>query len=124
ISTRAIAPPDAAGARALQPRRGALASGLARPRPPATQVPCPQHLREVDRLEPDRLDALLERARQIRVLVVGDLMLDVYLRGSASRISPEAPVPVVRVRERWNTLGGAATVARNVVELGAACELV
>src|SRR5690606_35208906 len=61
--------------------------------------------------------------RQIRVLVVGDLMLDVYLRGSASRISPEAPVPVVRVRERWNTLGGAANVARNVVELGAACEL-
>jgi rfaE bifunctional protein kinase chain/domain len=78
----------------------------------------------VNRLEPEWLDVLLERARQIRVLVVGDLMLDVYLRGSASRISPEAPVPVVRVRERWSTLGGAANVARNVVELGAACELV
>ncbi|MFO7259784.1 MAG: D-glycero-beta-D-manno-heptose-7-phosphate kinase [bacterium] len=78
----------------------------------------------MNRLEPEWLDVLLERARQIRVLVVGDLMLDVYLRGSASRISPEAPVPVVRVRERWSTLGGAANVARNVVELGAACELV
>ena len=78
----------------------------------------------MNRLEPDWLDALLERARQIRVLVVGDLMLDVYLRGSASRISPEAPVPVVRVRERWSALGGAANVARNVVELGAACDLV
>lgn len=78
----------------------------------------------MDRLEPARLDVLLERARRVRVLVVGDLMLDVYLRGSASRISPEAPVPVVRVRERWHALGGAANVARNVVALGAACELV
>jgi D-beta-D-heptose 7-phosphate kinase/D-beta-D-heptose 1-phosphate adenosyltransferase len=51
-------------------------------------------------------------------------MLDVYLRGDVERISPEAPVPVVRVRERRYALGGAANVAHNVVALGARCELV
>jgi bifunctional ADP-heptose synthase (sugar kinase/adenylyltransferase) len=56
----------------------------------------------------------------VRVLVVGDVMLDVYLRGVASRISPEAPVPVVRVEEEWRALGGAANVAANVAALGAA----
>jgi D-beta-D-heptose 7-phosphate kinase/D-beta-D-heptose 1-phosphate adenosyltransferase len=73
------------------------------------------------RLTPDRLDELLERAREVRVLVVGDIMLDRYLRGSASRISPEAPVPVVRVTEEWRALGGAANVAANAVTLGARC---
>lgn len=62
--------------------------------------------------------------RDVRVLVVGDLMLDVYLRGTATRISPEAPVPVVHVMEEWFALGGAANVASNVVALGASCELV
>ena len=56
--------------------------------------------------------------------VVGDAMLDVYLRGDVERISPEAPVPVVRVRERTHALGGAANVAHNVAALGARCELV
>lgn len=78
----------------------------------------------VNRLTIERLDALLERMAGVRVLVVGDLMLDVYLRGSAGRISPEAPVPVVRVVEEWQALGGAANVASNVVALGASCELV
>jgi D-beta-D-heptose 7-phosphate kinase/D-beta-D-heptose 1-phosphate adenosyltransferase len=77
----------------------------------------------VDRLSPDRLDALLERMRSVRVLVLGDLMLDVYLRGTASRLSPEAPVPVVRISDEWRALGGAANVASNVVSLGANCEL-
>jgi D-glycero-beta-D-manno-heptose-7-phosphate kinase len=76
------------------------------------------------RLSLDRTKQILERAHDARVLVVGDVMLDVYLRGSASRISPEAPVPVVRVDEEWQALGGAANVAANVVALGAACELV
>jgi D-beta-D-heptose 7-phosphate kinase/D-beta-D-heptose 1-phosphate adenosyltransferase len=58
------------------------------------------------------------------VIVVGDAMLDVYLRGDVERISPEAPVPVVRVRERRHALGGAANVANNVAALGAQCELV
>lgn len=77
----------------------------------------------MDRLSPDRLDALLERMRSVRVLVLGDLMLDVYLRGTASRLSPEAPVPVVRISDEWRALGGAANVASNVVSLGANCEL-
>jgi bifunctional ADP-heptose synthase (sugar kinase/adenylyltransferase) len=49
------------------------------------------------RLTIARTQELLAAARTVRVLVVGDVMLDVYLRGAASRISPEAPVPVVRV---------------------------
>jgi D-beta-D-heptose 7-phosphate kinase/D-beta-D-heptose 1-phosphate adenosyltransferase len=51
-------------------------------------------------------------------------MLDVYLRGDVERISPEAPVPVVRVRERRFALGGAANVAQNVMALGGVCEMV
>ena len=54
-----------------------------------------------------------------RVLIVGDLMLDEYLVGQASRISPEAPVPVVEVTQRKYVLGGAANVASNIVGLGA-----
>ncbi|MGH7506120.1 MAG: bifunctional heptose 7-phosphate kinase/heptose 1-phosphate adenyltransferase, partial [Longimicrobiales bacterium] len=76
------------------------------------------------RLTPDRLDMVLDRARSVRVLVIGDAMLDVYLRGGASRISPEAPVPVVKVEEEWRALGGAANVATNVVALGAGCTMV
>ena len=75
----------------------------------------------MDRLTPDRLEQILERARDVRVLVVGDVMLDTYLWGQASRISPEAPVPVVRVVEESRALGGAANVATNVVALGAGC---
>ena len=72
----------------------------------------------------DRLLALLSAARTRRIAIVGDAMLDVYLRGDVDRISPEAPVPVVRVREQREALGGAANVAQNVLALGARCELV
>jgi len=71
-----------------------------------------------------RLEALLVAAARHRIAIVGDAMLDVYLRGDVDRISPEAPVPVVRVRERKLALGGAANVAQNVAALGARCELV
>jgi len=54
-----------------------------------------------------------------RVLVVGDVMLDRYWFGDVERISPEAPVPVVRVARMEDRLGGAANVARNVTSLGA-----
>ncbi|HJV75585.1 MAG TPA: D-glycero-beta-D-manno-heptose-7-phosphate kinase [Noviherbaspirillum sp.] len=54
-----------------------------------------------------------------RLLVVGDVMLDRYWFGEVNRISPEAPVPVVRVERREERLGGAANVARNAVTLGA-----
>src|SRR5688500_17500597 len=72
----------------------------------------------------DRLESLLRDAAQTRVVAVGDAMLDEYLVGDAERISPEAPVPVVRVRERRYALGGAANVAQNVVAAGAQCTLV
>ncbi|HLV25479.1 MAG TPA: D-glycero-beta-D-manno-heptose-7-phosphate kinase [Gemmatimonadales bacterium] len=71
-----------------------------------------------------RLEELLAQARGRRIAVVGDAMLDVYLRGDVDRISPEAPVPVVRVRERRFALGGAANVAQNVAAIGAVGELV
>ena len=59
------------------------------------------------------------RTAGARILVVGDIMLDRYWFGDVSRISPEAPVPVVRVEKREERLGGAANVARNAVALGA-----
>lgn len=71
-----------------------------------------------------RLVQILDAARAHRIAIVGDAMLDVYLRGDVDRISPEAPVPVVRVRERKFALGGAANVAQNVAALGATCDLV
>jgi D-beta-D-heptose 7-phosphate kinase/D-beta-D-heptose 1-phosphate adenosyltransferase len=58
------------------------------------------------------------------VLVVGDLMLDRYVAGPVTRISPESPVPVVQVEKEWAGVGGAANVAANVVALGARCDLV
>ena len=75
-------------------------------------------------LSRDRILGLLERAKDCRIAVIGDAMLDVYLRGDVERISPEAPVPVVRVRERRHALGGAANVAQNVSAIGAECDLV
>jgi rfaE bifunctional protein kinase chain/domain len=59
-----------------------------------------------------------------RVLVAGDIMLDRYWFGEVNRISPEAPVPIVRVERREERLGGAANVARNAATLGAQVALV
>ena len=72
----------------------------------------------------DRLLQLVDRMKGSRVVVVGDIMLDRYLVGDTERLSPEAPVPVVTVRERHAALGGAANVAANVAALGAHCLLV
>ncbi|HSH07479.1 MAG TPA: PfkB family carbohydrate kinase, partial [Burkholderiales bacterium] len=58
-----------------------------------------------------------------RVLIVGDVMLDRYWFGDASRVSPEAPVPVVLVEREEARPGGAANVARNCVALGATAQL-
>lgn len=57
--------------------------------------------------------------RSIRALVVGDVMIDAYSEGVVERMSPEAPVPVVNVKRRYNRLGGAANVALNLKALGA-----
>jgi D-glycero-beta-D-manno-heptose-7-phosphate kinase len=66
-----------------------------------------------------RLSALLGAFGEQRILVIGDLMLDEFIWGKVSRISPEAPVPVVNVTGETYYPGGAANVARNVRELGA-----
>jgi rfaE bifunctional protein kinase chain/domain len=63
------------------------------------------------------LEVLVQRLAGARVLAVGDLMLDEYIWGHVSRISPEAPVPVVEVRGRTHVPGGAANVAAGIVAL-------
>lgn len=62
-------------------------------------------------------------ARSPKILVVGDLMIDHYIWGDSTRISPEAPVQVVDVRSENNRLGGACNVANNLVSLGASVEI-
>lgn len=66
---------------------------------------------------------MIEQFEGKRALVVGDVMIDRYLSGSVSRISPEAPVPVVQLENKSNRLGGAANVALNLVALGAQATL-
>jgi len=70
-----------------------------------------------------RFSAWRERVASARVLVVGDVMLDRYWLGDVERISPEAPVPVVRIARWEERPGGAANVARNVAALGARATL-
>lgn len=62
---------------------------------------------------------LIARFSDVKILVVGDVMLDRYWRGSVNRISPEAPVPVVRLEKTSLSAGGAANVAANIAGLGA-----
>lgn len=71
------------------------------------------------KIDKKRSDTLINGFRQKTILVLGDLMLDEYLFGQVSRISPEAPVPVVEVSEEKYLLGGAANVAWNIASLGA-----
>ena len=70
-----------------------------------------------------RVRQLLASAAQARVLVVGDVMLDQFIWGRVSRISPEAPVPVVEFERESFMPGGAANVARNLTALGVRTEL-
>lgn len=62
---------------------------------------------------------IFESFQQVKVLIVGDIMLDHYIIGNVNRVSPEAPVPVVEVITQENRLGGAANVALNLKNLGA-----
>ena len=73
----------------------------------------------VQLLAPPDARALFDRMRERSVLVVGDVMIDEWIWGSVSRISPEAPVPVVAVSDHSFTLGGAGNVANNLRALGA-----
>jgi rfaE bifunctional protein kinase chain/domain len=67
---------------------------------------------------------LLKRVAQQRILVIGDVMLDHYFFGDATRISPEAPVPVVHVQKETYTAGGAANVALNIASLKGRAEVI
>lgn len=62
---------------------------------------------------------IFEKFNSLNVLIIGDVMIDSYIWGKVERISPEAPVPVVRVTKKENRLGGAANVALNIQSLGA-----
>ena len=70
-----------------------------------------------------RVQQLLDAASRARVLVLGDVMLDQFIWGRVSRVSPEAPVPVVEFEREHFMPGGAANVARNLTALGASAEL-
>lgn len=70
------------------------------------------------------IPAIFEKINDLRVLVVGDVMLDTYCWGSVDRISPEAPVPVVAVKKTETRMGGAGNVAINTAALGASTTLI
>lgn len=65
------------------------------------------------------VEALFEEFTRKRILVIGDVMIDAYLRGSVTRVSPEAPVPIINLKRTEDRLGGAANVALNLMALGA-----
>ena len=71
-----------------------------------------------------RLTTFINRFPEMRILVVGDIVLDHYIRGKVSRISPEAPVPVVHIHRETHAAGGAANVASNIAALGGQVSLV
>jgi D-beta-D-heptose 7-phosphate kinase/D-beta-D-heptose 1-phosphate adenosyltransferase len=74
--------------------------------------------------ESDRLAPVIAGFTQRRVLVLGDAILDEYLSGDCSRISPEAPVPVVKIQSARHVLGGAANTAANIAALGGQTTLI
>jgi rfaE bifunctional protein kinase chain/domain len=70
-------------------------------------------------VDPSELLSLIGELQKKKIVVVGDVMLDVYMKGSVARISPEAPIPVVEINEKDKKMpGGAANVACNITALG------
>lgn len=78
----------------------------------------------MSQLTKSRASSILERLRNCSIVVLGDVMLDEFVWGDVTRISPEAPVPVVDVRRESVHLGGAANVLANLVSLGAQATVV
>jgi rfaE bifunctional protein kinase chain/domain len=66
-----------------------------------------------------KYETLLDNFKEKRILVIGDVMLDAYILGNVTRVSPEAPVPVVSLSKKENRIGGAGNVALNLKNLGA-----
>jgi bifunctional ADP-heptose synthase (sugar kinase/adenylyltransferase) len=62
---------------------------------------------------------IFQKFNALNIMIIGDVMMDSYIWGKVERVSPEAPVPVVKVSNTENRLGGAANVALNVQSLGA-----
>lgn len=75
-------------------------------------------------LQHSRIQQLLTGIKEKRLAVIGDVMIDRYIWGNVSRVSPEAPVPVVEVESESTRLGGAANVANNITSLGARAFLI
>lgn len=75
-------------------------------------------------LSKQRAEEILDRARHCRVVILGDVMLDEFIWGDVTRVSPEAPVPVVNIKRESTRLGGAANVLANVTALGAAASVI
>ena len=75
--------------------------------------------KNTDKLSKQELRNLFDGFNKLKVLIIGDVMIDSYLFGGVNRISPEAPVPVVAVSKKENRLGGAANVALNIQSMGA-----
>lgn len=94
------------------------------PSPPGKHSKLQQKSQSVSStISPQSLDRFLRRFHRGYVLVIGDLMLDHYIWGAVSRISPEAPVPVVHVERESLRLGGAANVYNNILSLGGQAEV-
>ncbi len=72
----------------------------------------------------ERQKKLMDRFSALNILVIGEAMLDRYVQGRIDRISPEAPVPVVRMQKEWEVLGGAGNSAANLAALGARVSLI
>ena len=70
-------------------------------------------------MKTEELQTIFDAFDQVKVLVIGDVMIDAYMWGNVDRISPEAPVPIVTIDKKENRMGGAANVALNLKSLGA-----
>lgn len=73
----------------------------------------------LNKIKMTQMTDIFEKFNSLNILIIGDVMMDSYVWGKVDRISPEAPVPVVRVTKTENRLGGASNVALNVQSLGA-----
>lgn len=78
----------------------------------------------MEKIDRSRFKEAIDALPKTNVLVIGDLILDEYLFGQVSRISPEAPVPVVWIRKEETTLGGAGNVVKNLHTLGASIQVI
>jgi D-beta-D-heptose 7-phosphate kinase/D-beta-D-heptose 1-phosphate adenosyltransferase len=79
----------------------------------------------IPKVDPSELIALVGALQKKKIVVIGDVMLDVYVRGTVARISPEAPIPVVEINEKDRKMpGGAANVAANITALGGRASII